>query len=243
VTAGVVAEFQGELAFERLPICKARLCLDAGAPSRGRPGSDLCVPRTQIALDGERDLRVPAKRGVETPPQSLQQRELRSVADRVACRVRPNRQIKAHDGTPCPKLGERHAIQSAALEAQQLLVRSTRHVGAVPQTQTRSHPCQTMLFARPDDVPSGSTATSIGTSIVRSHLAILPEAALPPLTSAFGPPRGATGERHDSQPSIGPRAGPPSGGRARNGRSGPNQPLIGPPAGPRAEARPGAERR
>ena len=235
MTVGVVAELQGELALECLTVADPRLRLDPGAPRSRVAATDFRVPGSEVAFERKRNLGAPSKRWMEARPKAFEQGELRPIPDRVAGRVRLYREVHAHDGTPRPKLRDRDAIQLAALEAQQLSMRGTRHRSAVAQAQTRSDSCQVVLFPCADDVPPGAAPASLGASIVRSHPAILSEGALPPITWRFGPPGGATSERDDVEASIGPSAGPPGGGGARIGRFGRAQPLVGPSAGPRTD--------
>lgn len=237
MTVGVVAELQGKLALERLPIADPRLSLDPRAPRPRFATADVGVPRAEVVFDGKWHLGAPAKGRVEPPAKSLQQGELRPVADRVAGWVGPEAEIEPKDGEPRAHILDRYAMKRPVLETQQLLVRSARGIRAVPKGEAGRDSGDPVLLAGANEGEARPAPAAVRGSISRSHVRIIPERSSPAVTSPFGPAGGATSEREAIALSDGPAGGPLSGGRAGFGRIQASRPFVGPLAGPRCADR------
>ena len=111
VTAGIVPQLVPEASLEGLAVGDPRLGLDTGAPSHRLSSGDLGVPRAQIAVDRERHLGSPAKRRMESRPESLQKSQLRPIPNRIAGRIGAESEIEPDHGTRSSEVGDRHAIE------------------------------------------------------------------------------------------------------------------------------------
>ncbi|HEU4919024.1 MAG TPA: hypothetical protein VFT20_04745, partial [Candidatus Limnocylindrales bacterium] len=106
---------------------------------------------------------------MELPPKSLQQGELGPVANCVAGWVGSHCEVEPDDGAPGPHRLDRHAIQIAALETHQLLVRGARRRSDFAEAEPRADSRQAMI---PADAPHGFAplaAAPIRGSLSRSH--------------------------------------------------------------------------
>lgn len=173
MTVAVVAEFEGELALERLPVRDARLRLDAGAPRSRVATADLRVPGSEIAVDGERNLGPPAERRVESRPQSFEQSQLGSVPNRIASWVGADGQVEPDDSAPRAKLLDGEAIELTTLEPNELLVRCAGGGRAISKAETGADACHPVLLAGADHVPASAPTTAICGALTSRHPRIM----------------------------------------------------------------------
>ena len=171
MTKGVVASLEGKAAIERLPIRDPCLGLHAHPPRTGFATPDLGVPGASIPGNRERHLRSPRERRMELPPKSLQQGELGPIANRVAGWVGSHCEVEPDDRAPRTHRLDGHAIQVAAFETDQLLVRGARSCSDFAEAEPRADPREAMI---PADAPHGFAplaAAPIRGSLSRSHVA------------------------------------------------------------------------
>jgi hypothetical protein len=170
VTLGIVSDLQREPTLDGLPIRHASLGLDATTPRGGRTPADVRIPGAEVAIDRERDLGSPPQAGMELGPESLEQRKLGSVANRVPGRVRAQGEVKPDDGTPGTELLDRDAVELASLEPQELLVRCAGGAGHDPETQAGSDAGLPMLLAGTTDRLAKASTSTIGGPFSSSHV-------------------------------------------------------------------------
>ena len=202
MTVGVVAELQGELALQRLPIADPRLGFDARAPRLGEPAANLRVPRSEVVLDRERHLGAPTEGRVKARPEPLEQRQLGAIPDRVAGWVDLDREVQAQDGKPSAQVGERDTIDLTALEPPQLTSGAAGRRSRDAEAQARGNTGITVLRAEPMHACPKPAPTPIVTSFASCHGY---EASDSPLIRRF------TGvlSRHAGQGTNGSALGPP----------------------------------
>lgn len=169
MTAGIVAQLQGELALKSLPVRDPRLGFKPCPPWPWLAPADLSVPGPHVAVDGERDLRTPAEARGEPSAESFEQRELRAIADRVTGGVRPHRQVEAQDAEPGTKLWNVEAQDLPSFEPAQLRVRRPRGGRARAQAQARGGPSLAVLAAKAPKRIARAASSSISWSFTSGH--------------------------------------------------------------------------
>jgi hypothetical protein len=216
VTAGIVAELQGQAPLEGLAVRDPRLGFDSGAPALRLPAADLRVPRSKVARERKRHLRPPADAWMEPRPESLQKRELCPVPNRIASRVRTEAEIQPHDRAPSAHVGDGDPLKLAMFEAPELAVGSTRRSGRLAQAQPGRDSGLAMLLAETTKRISRSASTTISWAFSRSHRA-----------------EGCTVRLHRRSTGTPGRIGGPCYASRNNGRwSGPNHAPRALPAAP-----------
>ncbi len=83
-----VAELEVETAFERLQVMRPSLSLDGKQPA---PAGDDRIPCAQVAGPRQWHLCPKPKRSMESPPEPLEQRRVRCVAQGLPGRIGPDR--------------------------------------------------------------------------------------------------------------------------------------------------------
>ena len=97
MTVRVVAELQCETPLESLAVGNPRLGLDARAPRGWVPAGNLRIPGPEVTLDRQRRFGSPAQAWVEPCPEPFEERQLRTIPNRISGRVRTDRQLKPDD--------------------------------------------------------------------------------------------------------------------------------------------------
>jgi len=170
VTAGVVTQLQSELSFERLTIGDSGFGLDPGAPRPRIAPTNLGVPGAQITLDRERGLGAPPKAGVEAHSEALEQGQLSPIPDRVAGRIRADRNVEPEHGKPGANVGNVKSLDVSTLEAQQLGVGGAGSSRTRSQAQPRGGPRLAVLPAKPPEGIARPSSASVRWSFSGSHL-------------------------------------------------------------------------
>jgi hypothetical protein len=165
----VVTGLQVQPAFERLSVGDARLSLDASAPRRGLPSANLRVPGPKVAFDLERDLGSPSQRRVQPRSQALKKCELRAVADRIAGRIRAQREVEADDGEPCAELWNRYVVHEAAFEPPKSAIGGSGGGRGVAKTQPSVTASSTMLEAEPKQRLAGTQSPTVDWPLSGTH--------------------------------------------------------------------------
>lgn len=169
MTVWIVPNLECEPPLERLPVAEPGLGLDPGAPRLRLASADLGVPRAEITVDRQRHLGPPTESGVEPPAKSLEQRELRPIADRIASRIGPDREVEPDDRTPSTELGDRDSVQLTALEPDQLLVRRPRSRGCIANAESGADAGQSMVLSNAPECGAAAPAPSIGGTLAGTH--------------------------------------------------------------------------
>jgi hypothetical protein len=206
-----VSSLQGETPLASLDVVENGLGFDSDAPSS--PADDR-IPRSEVTRDPEGHLGSPTQTRVQSPSQSFQKRELGSVADGIACWICSEREVESDDRTPGAKLGNRHPLQFATFEPQELLVRSARCGTGVAETQPGPDSRQSVFLPDAAHRFAGPSASSVGRSLSRPHDRHHRRRGFTTALSADGPHTGPTNRRTTrclNFPLAGPLAGPPSG--------------------------------
>jgi hypothetical protein len=137
VTAGIVAQLQGELSLESLTIRNPGFRLDSRAPRPRIAPADLGVPGAQVAFDRKRNLASPAEARRKPYAKPFEERELGPIANRVADRERAQRQVEPQNGKPGAELRHTQAFHLAAFEPPDPWVGRTRRASARAKAQAR----------------------------------------------------------------------------------------------------------
>jgi len=169
VAQWVVAGLQIEPPFKGLSIRDARLCFDPGAPRRGRFSEDLGVPCPKVALDAERDLGSPPQSRVHSSTQSLEQGELRPVADRIASGVCAQGELETHDGKPCAELRNGRVVHQTTFETPEPAVGGPGSRRGLTQAQPSAHSSLTMLDSEPKERLACARAPTIDGPLSGTH--------------------------------------------------------------------------
>jgi hypothetical protein len=106
---------------------------------------------------------------MEARPQSLEEGELRSIAYRIAGRIRLQADIQTHDREPRPELRNHNPLEPGTLEAPDLWHRGSAGSSDIPQAQPGVDPGLTKIFGNELDATSRPTPASIGRPFSRSH--------------------------------------------------------------------------
>lgn len=114
-----VAELRGQAALEGLPIARASFGLDANAPPS--TGHD-CVPCSEVAVIGERDLGPEAQGAVEACPEAVEQPRVGGVADRFTDRKDPQAEAQTDRRQQACQLMEGHIRSKSAFDSAVLRV-------------------------------------------------------------------------------------------------------------------------
>ena len=171
VTVRVVAELQAEAPFERLAVADPRLCLDPGAPPLwvAAAAADLRVPRPEVTFDRERHLGSPAEPRMEPHSQSLEERELRPIPDRVPGRVCADHEIHPDHGAVGAEERKVRRINLVPLEPSHLGVRDPNGFGHICLAESgRQSRAPKIVRESPHGV-SASSSPSIGGSVACWH--------------------------------------------------------------------------
>ena len=152
-----VPQLEREASLESLEIARSRLGFDTNPPSRA---ADMSVPRPKVARDRERDLRAPAKRAVEAPPEPAQDRHVGAVADRLARGICTRRQFEPDDREEPAEHRDRDARREAALNPANLLP-------AQPHRATDLGLAQATIDPRPPEL--GGELRDGAPSPIRTH--------------------------------------------------------------------------
>jgi hypothetical protein len=169
VTAGIVTQFQSELAFQGLSIGDPGLRLHARAPWPRLAPADLGIPGAQITFDWERDLRPPPKAGVEARSEALEQGQLSAISDGVPGRIRTQREVESDRREPRTKLREAQALDLSSLEPPDLRIRRPRGIGAGPKAQAGGGPSLAVFATEPSERVARPSSASIGWSFAGGH--------------------------------------------------------------------------
>jgi len=132
-----VALLESQPTVEGLDIANSCLGFDTdpAAWAHGR-----CIPRPQVARDRKRDFRSPAERAVATNMQSLQQRGMGNVPNRIAGRKRPHRKFVSKDREQPHGCIDREIRREAPLDPAVLRTRDIQSPGYVVLTQASRQP-------------------------------------------------------------------------------------------------------
>ena len=201
---GVVLSLQVQPALQSLAVGDPCLGLDSSARRHRHAPLDLAVPSPKAALDAERNLRAPSQGRVKSGPESVEQRQLSAVANRIAGWVGSDREIKTHDRTPRPQLAHRYAVEFPLLETQELLMRGTRCRADLAKTQSGTDSREPMVLPDAAQGFASASAPSIGRSLAGSHRRHDPRRRFTAYLSAGGPLIGARGEHEAGWGTVGP---------------------------------------
>ncbi len=169
MTLGVITQLERELALKRLSVAHPRFCLDTTAPPSGHDSADLCVPRSQVARDRQRHFRAPAKAGVETSAEALQQSLLWTIPHGIAGRVGSERQVETHNRAVRSQefdVGD----ELASFHAADPRVRAPERATDFALAQSGGDPRRAAIFDHTKDGDPTATPTSIGGSFHDSHV-------------------------------------------------------------------------
>jgi hypothetical protein len=119
VDASAVALLSAESSLERLEVIENRLGLDRQEPGGA---ADHEVPRAQVAICGERDLRPTHEAGMEPNSQTLEEALLPGVPNRVSRRIAAKDEVEPDRSAPRTEVAERDVIDQPLLEPQNLLM-------------------------------------------------------------------------------------------------------------------------
>jgi hypothetical protein len=169
VTAGIVAQLQGELPLERLTVRDASLGLDPGAPRPRIAPADLGVPSAQVTLDREWGLGAPPKARVEAHSEAFEQGQLSPIPDRVAGGIRADREVESEHGKPGANVGNVKSLDVTTLEAQQLGVGGAGGSRTRSQAQPRGGPRLAVLSTKPPEGIARPSSASVRWSFSGSH--------------------------------------------------------------------------
>ena len=169
MTTGVIAEFQGEAALEGLAIGDARLRLDSCAPRLRVTSADLRVPRPEVALERERYLGSPAERWMEPRPQSLEERQLCPIPDRIPGGVGADREVQPKDGAIRTEEAEIRILNVTALKSTDPRVRRADCPPHVSLAQAGSNPGKPSVVRHPTHGIPTATSSTIRGSFSTDH--------------------------------------------------------------------------
>lgn len=175
----IVAHLQAETSLQGLAIGDPRFGLDAGSPRIWRPSADIGVPRSEVALDREWHLGSPSEAWVQPRPQSLEERELSAVPDRIAGGVRTDRQVQSDHRAATADCRDGDSVHVSALETHDLLMRDAARRRDVTEAQPGADPRLTVLTTQSLERLTGAAPASVGWSFSRSHPADVREWSLP----------------------------------------------------------------
>jgi len=228
VTVRIVAVLQGQASLEGLAVREFGLGLDPGTPRGWFRTADVGVPGPEIALDWQRNLRPPAQARMEALSKAFEQRQLRSVPDRITSGVGPQAEIESEDRAPRPDVGDAHPIELASLETPQLAMGGTGRRTSIAQAESGGHPGVAMLLTEASDRIPGPASAAISRPFSRSHGAE---------ECVIGLHRRSTGVASGTHGVVTP-AGTTSERRPDIGSAGWSRVLVVTPAGTTSERRP-----
>ncbi|HET9436132.1 MAG TPA: hypothetical protein VFO50_04685 [Candidatus Limnocylindrales bacterium] len=139
VTVWVIAVLQGQATFERLAVADVCFRLDPSAPGLRPAPADLGIPRAEIAVRGERNLRAPAQVRMDAGPEPVEQRQLRPIPDRIPGRVRPQRAIQPDHGAIRSNEFQRWVERGEPLKAAHRPVRNAEGIRHDPLAEPGSN--------------------------------------------------------------------------------------------------------
>lgn len=139
---------------------------------------------------------------MDVRPEPIHEALLSGVANRIASRIGAQNEVETDGRAPGAEVLRRHAVGSAALEAQELLMRGACRGGDAPQAQAGADARRTFLATKQLEGLVGSAPTAIRRSLPRAHPAMLAPGAL----LAVMDPR--LHERDDAGPADGPSDNP-----------------------------------
>src|SRR6266550_2283030 len=101
--------------------------------------------------------------------EALEHSQLWPVAQRIACRIRANRQVQAHHRAPATKLRQRDVGQPAVLESPESTPRGSRCRRRLTQAESATDPCSSVLEAKPQQRLMGAPSSAINRPLASTH--------------------------------------------------------------------------
>jgi hypothetical protein len=160
---------------ECLEIVENRLCLDGDPPPSTH---DELVPRSQITVVRQRDLRPARETGMDIRPKAIEQSLLAGVADRIACRIGSQDEIQPDCRTPGADVLNGDVIGRTTFKSEQLLVGRARGRGNDAQAQAGTNAGRSRFATERLEGFVSSTSATIGRPLPRAHAAIMTRADL-----------------------------------------------------------------
>jgi hypothetical protein len=168
VTGATIANLERNPPLERLAVGQSCLGLDAHRPSST---ANFRVPRPEVALDGEWYFCAPAKPWLNHLPKALQERTLCSISQRISAGIRPNGQLKTHDGAAGTDELDRRISQLSSLQPTDVRVRSTDCLGDEALAQSGTHASIAHVGSDASQRGTDSPLAAVGRTFTGRHAA------------------------------------------------------------------------
>jgi hypothetical protein len=165
--------------FQGLEVVENGLGLDGNPPAAAL---DQQVPRSEVAPDRQRNLGPALETCMQVRDQAIHESLLARVTDGIAGWIGAEDEIKPDRSTPGANVLERHVVDGASLEPQQLLMGRAGCFGHGSQAESGADPRRTDLA--PDDAEGRVSAASAAVRgpLPGTHRTIMPFADYLPIT-------------------------------------------------------------